>query len=132
MNKNELEIRASIRELQAKMLAAPEEIKLKLEPEHSFIDGFYLRKLILPPGAVVVGGTHKKDHILVIGKGRCTMINEQGVHEIKGPKMFLSKRGTKRAFKAWQLGCDIVTIHPNPSNTRDVEKLEKELIEENL
>lgn len=122
--KTELELRASIRELQAVLLGAPPALRIEIEPEHQFMDGLYLRKIKMPPGSIVVGKTHKKDHVLVIGKGRVRMVNEKGDQDIKGPKMFLCHGGTKRVFQAGQLGAEIVTIHPNPLNLRDIAELD--------
>jgi len=98
--------------------------------KHSFSDGMYVREIFIPKGMVVVGKIHKHQHPNFLMKGTVDVVTEEGVERLVGPTSMISKAGTKRALRAitdltW------VTVHSNPTNTRDLEKLEKLVIAEN-
>lgn len=123
-------VRDSISQLEQKMLAAPEEQKIAIETTHNFSDGVYTRTVFMKAGSLITGKIHKLDHIVVIGQGSASVVSEEfGSKIIKAPMVFVSRPYVKRALFVHE---DMVwtTVHKNPTNTRDLDLLEKELIAE--
>ena len=95
--------------------------------KHTFSDGIYVREIFIPAGMFIVGKIHKHDHPNFLLSGEVTVVTEDGIEDLKGPLSIMSKAGTKRALYAvtdlvW------VTVHANPTNTEDLNELEKEII----
>lgn len=95
--------------------------------KHSFSDGIYVREIFIPKGTFIVGKIHKHDHPNFLLKGEVDVVTEFGNERIIAPCSMISSAGTKRALYAitdliW------VTVHNNPTNTQDLEKLEKIVI----
>ena len=95
--------------------------------KHSFSDGIYVREIFIPAGMFIVGKIHKHDHPNFLLKGEVIVVTEDGTEELTRPLSMISKAGTKRALYA---KTDLVwtTVHANPTNTEDLEELEKEII----
>ena len=92
--------------------------------KHYFSDGIYVREITIPAGMVIVGKIHKHRHPNFLLKGKVMVITEQkGEEIIEGPCFMMSEGGTKRALYSIT---DLVwtTIHHNPTNTEDLERLE--------
>lgn len=99
--------------------------------KHYFSDGIYVREITIPAGMVIVGKIHKHRHPNFLLKGKVMVITEQkGEEMIEGPCFMMSEGGTKRALYAVT---DLVwtTIHHNPTNTEDLEKIEDIVIAKN-
>jgi hypothetical protein len=123
-------IRGSISQLQDAMIALPEQVKIALETKHTFADGTYVRTVFMKAGSLIVGKIHKLDHVVVIGQGRASVVSEEfGSKVIAAPMIFHSRPYVKRLLFIHE---DMVwtTVHKNPTNTRDLDLLEKELIAE--
>lgn len=96
--------------------------------KHSFTDGFYVREIFIPKGFLVVGKLHKHSHPNFLMSGEVTVYTEhKGTERIKGPCSMISEPGTKRVVYAHE-DTVWVTVHLNPSNTKDLEKIESEVI----
>jgi|GEM_PF-1416464 hypothetical protein len=99
---------------------------------HRFSDGLYIREMVIPAGTVLTGKIHKHDHPNFLMSGEILVVTEdKGKQHLKGPLIIISPAGTKRIGFAitdvtW------VTVHLNPTNTEDLEKLEKIVIAENF
>ena len=98
--------------------------------EHSFSDGIYVRQISIPAGTLLTGKIHKHDHPNFLLEGEVVVVTDEGQEHLKAPKSMISKAGTKRVLYAitnlvW------TTIHHNPTNTRDLEELEKIVIAKN-
>ncbi len=92
--------------------------------KHSFSDGIYVREIFIPAGTVVVGKLHKHDHPNFLMSGEVEVITEgEGKQKLVAPLSMISKKGTKRVVHALT---DVVwiTVHSNPTNTQDLNKLE--------
>ena len=99
--------------------------------KHYFSDGIYVREITIPAGMVIVGKIHKHRHPNFLLKGKVMVITEQkGEEMIEGPCFMMSEGGTKRALYAVT---DLVwtTIHHNPTNTQDLNKIEDIVIAKN-
>jgi len=100
--------------------------------KHSFAPGIYIRELTIPEGTIIVGKIHKHEHPNFILEGEVIVVTEEGGEEtIVAPCSMISPSGTKRALYA-KTKVVWTTIHLNPTDTHDLEKLEKEIIAENF
>ena len=106
----------------------PEEFpRVESPPVHRFADGIYSREVFLPAGSFFVGKIHRKSHLSVVLGDISVVSTVEGVRRITGCETFESTSGVKRAVYAhadtWW-----TTFHCNPTNTRDLAQLERELI----
>lgn len=88
---------------------------------HHFAPGVYIREVLLPAGAYIIGHAHKDAHLNVMLEGRLTIIKEDGSRrELTAPQTFVSGPGRKIAYihetVRWQ------NIYATPET--DVDKLE--------
>lgn len=96
--------------------------------KHSFSDGIYVREITIPKGMVIVGKIHKHDHPNFLLKGEVLVVTEnEGEEHLSAPCSMISKGGTKRALYA-KTELVWTTVHSNPTNTRDLNELEKIVI----
>ena len=93
---------------------------------HHFTEGLYGREILNPKGSLVVTQTHKEHNFSFVMRGHLLVITEEGHFEIKAPKWFTTKPGTKRILYAIEETV-FVTVHPNPTNTEDTQFLENRL-----
>jgi hypothetical protein len=94
---------------------------------HSFSDGIYTREIFIPQGMFAIGKIHKLHHTFFLMKGKLRMFTQDGVKEIEAPFYGNSSAGTKRVILALE-DTVFVNVHPNPSNTKDIEKLEDSFV----
>jgi len=113
----------AIYRLQAEMSKMPQ---VELPTEHFFADGMYCRTLFRPAGTLIVGKVHKKEHLYIICQGTIQVTTDNGMEEITGPKVIVSKPGTKRAVLALT-DATCLTVHR--TDNKDLETIEEELIE---
>ena len=100
----------------------------KIAPiKHSFADGIYVRQMDMKQGSVVVGAIHKHLHVWFLLTGRITVATEDTTEDYIAPCYVVSTPGVKRVILANEDSI-FVNIHKNPSNTRDIDKLEKEIV----
>jgi len=97
------------------------------EPEHIFHDGWYERRLHVPAGMLIVGKTHRHRHIVGVISGNALLISKFGREQVQTGYLSVSEPGVKRIVLAAE-DTLFVTLHANPSNTRDLDKIEAEHI----
>ena len=107
-------------------LAKYEQTELTLD--HYFADGQYGRELRIPAQTFVVGKIHLHEHLVMLASGEATINTDKGMERIKGPKMWVSPAGAKRALFT-HTECVFWTTHQNLSNTQDLAALEAAIIE---
>lgn len=91
---------------------------------HIHAPGIYAREITLPVGTVLVGKIHRERHINFIERGHVQMFTEfGGLEELSGPCMLVSEPGTKRTVHVLEETV-WTTVHHNPNNETDLEKLE--------
>ncbi|HEY6407713.1 MAG TPA: hypothetical protein VIY29_09625 [Ktedonobacteraceae bacterium] len=95
--------------------------------EHYFGDGTYTRLWIGPAHTVTIGKMHRLRHTMAVLAGEVSLSTEQGFIRVRGPYVEEARAGTKRIVVC-HTECAIITVHPNPTNTRDLAELEKQLI----
>lgn len=71
---------------------APEHLK------HYFANGSYVREMIMPANALIVGRIHKHETINVLLEGELIVIDEHGNRtELKAPHVFVAPAGNQKA-----------------------------------
>ena len=100
----------------------------KIAPiKHTFADGVYIRQMDMVEGSAVVGAIHKHLHVWFLLTGRITVATEDTTEDYIAPCYVVSTPGVKRVILANEDSI-FVNVHKNPSNTRDIDKLEKEIV----
>ena len=100
----------------------------KIAPiKHAFADGIYIRQMDMAKGTVVVGAIHKHLHVWFLLTGHVTIATEDVTEDYIAPCYVVSTPGVKRVILANEDSI-FVNIHKNPSNTRDLDELEKEIV----
>jgi quercetin dioxygenase-like cupin family protein len=100
----------------------------KIAPiKHTFADGVYIRQMDMAKGTVVVGAIHKHLHVWFLLAGDVTVATEDTTEDYIAPCYVLSTPGAKRVILANEDSI-FVNVHKNPSNTQDIDELEKEIV----
>ena len=100
----------------------------KLAPiKHTFADGVYIRQMDMLKGSVVVGAIHKHLHVWFLLTGCVTVTTEDTTEDYVAPCYVVSTPGVKRVILANENSI-FVNVHKNPSNTQDIDQLEKEIV----
>ena len=100
----------------------------KIAPiKHSFADGVYVRQMDMKQGSAVVGAIHKHLHVWFLLTGDITVATEDTTEDYIAPCYVVSTPGVKRVILA-NKDSIFVNIHKNPSNTQDIDELEKEIV----
>lgn len=98
--------------------------------KHSFSDGIYVREIFIPAGTILTGKIHKHAHPNFLMSGTVDVVTEGGGREtLKGPVSMISAAGTKRVVHALS-DCVWITVHHNPTNTQNLDELERIVIAE--
>ena len=100
----------------------------KIAPiKHTFADGVYIRQMDMVKDSIVVGAIHKHLHVWFLLIGHVTVTTEDTTEDYIAPCYVVSTPGIKRVILA-NKDSIFVNIHKNPSNTQDIDKLEKEIV----
>ena len=95
--------------------------------KHTFADGVYIRQMDMIKGSVVVGAIHKHLHAWFLLTGHITVATENTTEDYIAPCYVVSTPGIKRVILANENSI-FVNVHKNPSNTKDIDQLEKEIV----
>jgi hypothetical protein len=112
-----------VKALQAEVSKLPQ---YEPETKHYFHGGMYCREVFRHAGILIVGAIHKKEHFYLIVSGTVAITTDDGVQEVTGPYLFLSKPGTKRAVYAIT---DALCMTFHCVKSSNVEDAETELVE---
>lgn len=94
---------------------------------HRFTPGLYIREIFMPAGTLVVTKIHKTEHPFVISQGRVSVFDEiHGVQELAAPHCGITLPGTRRALYVHE---DTIWTTFHPTELRDIEAIEREIIE---
>ena len=99
--------------------------------KHTFADGIYVRQMSMRKGSCVVGAIHKHLHVWFLLKGNIAVATEDDIEEYIAPCYVVATPGTKRVIYANEESI-FVNIHKNPTNTEDIEQLEKDIVAKNF
>lgn len=116
--------RAQILRLEEAICDLPQ-VDLDEHTQHHFAPGVYLRQLLIPAGVVVTGKIHRSKHLTIIASGTVKITTDHGVEEITGPAVFVSEPGIKKAAYAVT---DVTVMNVHPTDSVDVDEIEKEFI----
>ena len=94
------------------------------EYKHTFADGVYIREMRMKQGQLGFSAIHKHSYGFFLLSGILQSSKEEGVEEFISPCYVVSPRGAKRIVYAVE-DCVIVTVHANPTNTTDLDRLAK-------
>ena len=94
---------------------------------HRFAPGLYIRQFDLPADSLVVGKIHKHAHCNFLMAGVVIVASEFHTETFSAPRTWISEVGIKRAVHTLE-DAMWVTVHPNPTNTQDLDELEAEVI----
>lgn len=94
------------------------------EYKHSFPEGVYIREMRMKKGQLGFSAIHKHSYGFFLLSGLLASSKEDSVEEFVAPCYIISPQGAKRIVYAIE-DCVIVTVHANPTNTQDLDKLAK-------
>jgi len=95
--------------------------------KHYFMDGVYVREMIMNPGMLVVGAIHKHKHMCFLLQGHLSVASDSGITDYIAPCIIVANPGERRVLYAHEYSVWYNT-HKNPSNTEDVYQLEKDIV----
>ena len=136
MSKNELRLntREKILKFQTALVEKADEVNIVTHQDsehfplkHTFADGIYVRQMSMNPGSVVVGAIHKHLHVWFLLTGHISVATEDNIEEYIAPCYVVATPGTKRVIYANEESI-FVNIHKNPTNSQDIDWLEKEIV----
>ena len=135
MNKDiKLSTRKKILDFQSMLVNDADEVNIvthqdsKIFPlKHTFADGIYVRQMSMNPGSVVVGAIHKHLHVWFLLTGHISVVTEEVTEDYIAPCYVVATPGTKRVIYAHKESI-FVNIHKNPTNTQDIQQLEKDIV----
>lgn len=85
-----------------------------------------MREIEMPAGTFIIGAEHRTEHFNVVLSGRAFVMMDGIIEEVSAPKTFVSSPGVRKVLyivetMRWQ------TIHANPDNEADIERLEERI-----
>jgi hypothetical protein len=98
---------------------------------HHFAEGVYVREMFVPMDTVITGKIHNTEHVNILISGKMVVVTEEGQKVLTGPCTFVSPPGTKKV--GWAV-TDVLwmNVHPNPTNTRNLEIIEKKMVSDSF
>ena len=130
------EFRQKILDLQTELAKEPQ---IELPLLHDFSKGVYLRQIMMPKGSLVLGKTHKTEHLNIVMSGSASVLIDGEVKFIKAPYVFNSGKGIKKILYIHE---EMIwaTVHVTEETNMDkleklmvyTEKEEKELLSEGI
>jgi hypothetical protein len=115
---------ARVQRLEDELLKLPQ---ADIITEHTFLPGFYERKITVPPWCVLTGAAHKTDYRVRLECGTISVNTEDGIKTLTGPLEFDAKAGIKRAGRVYDDVVVWVDIYANPDNCQDLPTIENRL-----
>ena len=93
----------------------------KVNPlEHTFADGMYIRKIVMPAGQLIISKIHKQQHPFFILSGDVSVMTEKGVVRYNKPFNGITEAGTQRILYTH---AETTWITVQRTNETDVEKI---------
>ena len=110
-------------ELEASIMARDDCVVVDDMPyNHWFAPGLYGREITIPADTVLTTRIHASEHIAIISKGKLDIFGDDGSITVEAPHTMITKIGTKRAIYT-HTETVFTTIHTNPDNETDIDKL---------
>ena len=99
----------------------------KFKYKHTFADSVYVREMTIDQGEIIIGAIHKHLHVWLLLSGYITVLSNGEVKEYKAPCTVLSRPGVKRVIYGNETSI-FTNVHKNPTNTKNIKELEKQII----
>ena len=91
---------------------------------HNFSDQLYMRQMKMPADTFVISAMHHTDHFWFLMTGRILVTTNGETIEHVAPCYEISIKGAKRLIHCLE-DCIFINVHKNPTNTKDMDKIEK-------
>ncbi len=98
---------------------------------HHFEPGIYIRELFIPKETILTGRIHNHAHLNILSQGRIKVWTEDGMKILSASTTIKSKPGIKRVGYSYE-DTVWITVHSNPTDERDIEKVEKRLFSDSF
>jgi len=98
-----------------------------LPTNHLFPRGLYVREVFMKKGDIILTRVHMVEHVAIIARGvMLVWCDESGWVKIEAHHTMITKPGTRRLILILE---DTLwtTVHPNPENERDPERIVEEV-----
>jgi len=103
-----------------------EMLQVKCEEKHHFGPNIYIKEVTMPAGSVIIGKSHKIEHVCNMMSGRMIVVQEDGSKvELVAPMTFIGKPGRKVAY----IIETVVFQNIYSTNETNIEKLENMFVE---
>ncbi len=116
------EFRQKILDLQTELAAEPQ---IELPLLHDFSDGAYCRQILMPKGSLVIGKTHKTEHLNIVMSGSASVLIDGEVKFIKAPYVFNSGKGVKKILYIHE---EMIWATVHVTKETNLDKLEKLMV----
>lgn len=118
-------IQTRLQEVEDSLLKLPQ---VDCNTEHFIADGLYLRRIIIPEGAMLTGAVHLTETIDVMVYGDLLVTTEDGSKRITTPgSLFVSKIGRKKVAFALKETMWITAHAVEDIKNKTMDEIEKEL-----
>jgi len=94
--------------------------------KHKFSDQLYMRQMNMPSGSIVVSAIHHTHHFWFLLTGVIFVTTNGETVEHIAPCFEKSIKGAKRLIECVK-DCVFINVHKNPSNTKNMKKIEESL-----
>lgn len=95
--------------------------------EHRFQSGIYLREILMPADTFVIGHVHRHEHWNIILTGRALVSMEGEMKEVCAGDVIKSGPLVQKTLYIIE-DMRWLTVHHNPGNLTDIERLEDEIV----
>ena len=127
-NDAQKELKAKVLDLERVMMAMPEH-QIRIKTTHRFAPGIYTREIFIPKDTTIVGKIQKTEYLSIVSMGCLSVLTEDGMKMLPASTVVRSYPGIKRAAYAHE-DTVWITVHQNPTNERDIDKIEEILFAE--
>jgi quercetin dioxygenase-like cupin family protein len=112
----------SLEEIEGAMLAYPQ---VDCQITHRFGPNIYIREGLIPAGTLIMGHTHRTEHMNVVLKGRVAVVMDGEVQILEGPTSFTAPAGRKVIYAI----DEAIMQNVHVTSETDVAALEDQLVD---
>ena len=109
--------------------AAVAQPQVKCEEKHHFGPNIYIKEVTMPAGALIIGKSHRMEHLCNMVSGRMLILQDDGSKkELVAPMTFMAKPGRKVAY----IVETVVFQNIYSTSETDIEKLENMFVDNSI
>tara|TARA_R110002167_G_scaffold73484_3_gene205992 strand:+ start:3200 stop:3649 length:450 start_codon:yes stop_codon:yes gene_type:complete len=112
----------SLEEIEGEMLEYPQ---VECQITHRFGPDIYIREGLIPAGTLIMGHTHRTEHMNVVLKGRIAVVMDGEVQILEGPTSFTAPAGRKVIYAI----DEAIMQNVHVTSETDVDALEDQLVD---